>query len=448
MTDTSLLHAIDFGTSNSAIVICRPDGRLTPIADPASTAGSRSIRTSVCVLRNGKVEVGQAAENAKNLRPSAYRSEFKRDFGNPTPTTTEGRPMTADEMTVEVLRFLREQAQNVVPGDPDRVLITIPVSWEAGKKKLMRSVARLAGYTGAEIELIPEPVAATAYAFGAPYAPADQLTALVYDLGGGTFDCAVAHGAEGWYEVIGDPGGLEDVGGAAFDRSLLGLVGEHFGESAAAFFAGPTRDIDILRGRLNLKDQCEKLKWQLSVTDRAEEMLTALTPSRFFGLARTDFEALIRPLLAETVSECDRLLDRLDMGWADVDRVVLAGGSSRIPLVQEMLAGHCRRTVLRVRQPDMAVVLGAALIGRNELLAGPLRSLIVNGRKKQVRTPDLRFDEIVKLAFENPPAGSYVTYTVTYSRAAADKPSGSLLEGRSVRIQNGMVFNVTATDKS
>ena len=363
MTRTGLLHAIDFGTSNSTIIVGRPDGMLQRVADPASPAESHSIPTSVCVLRNGQIAVGRAAENAKKLRPGAYRSEFKRDFGDPTPTMLAGRPMTADDLTAEVLRFLREQAQRTVPEDPERVVITVPASWEAGNQELMRRAARQAGYGTAAVELKAEPIAALAYAFSEYHDAAQPITVFVYDLGGGTFDCAIARGTSGQYQVLGRPGGLDDVGGTAFDRLLIALIRERFGDAAAALLDGPAHDPETLRRRLSLKDVCETFKCQLSATGYHEDLLTELSPPSFLSLDRTEFEALIRPLLADTISECDRLLAELGLGWPDVHRIVPVGGSSKIPLVGKLLAQHSGRPVLHIDRPDLAIAHGAALIG-------------------------------------------------------------------------------------
>jgi molecular chaperone DnaK (HSP70) len=445
MTDKGLLHAIDFGTSNSSIIVSQPDGVMTSIPDPAVMAASQSIRTAVCVLRGGMIAVGQAAENAKGQRPAAYRSEFKRDFGDPTPTKLADRGMSPDDMAVEVLNFLREQAQKTIPGDPEQVVITVPASWEAGNLELMRSVARRAGYGNARIELLAEPIAALAYAFGERPESAEHLTTLVYDLGGGTFDCAVARGTADGYEVLGEPGGLDDVGGAAFDRLILGLIRDSAGEANQDVFSGPTDDPRILARRLTLKDTCEEIKWKLSASEHYDDLLLELPTPVPFSLERAGFEALIRPLLAETISECDRLLDKLGLKWTDVQRVVPVGGSSRIPLVGEMLADRCQRPVLSVSNPDIAIVYGAALAGRRDLAP---RDIFVNGRAKSVHLRELTFGEVVRLAFATPPAGSNMVITVTYDRAAGPKPSGSLVEGKKIKVRDGTIFNVTATDKS
>ncbi|NUR31441.1 MAG: Hsp70 family protein [Catenulispora sp.] len=450
MTDTGLLHSIDFGTTTSAIIVTEPDGTRTEIADPAAPFGPPSIRTAICVQRYGTLLVGAAAERSKMRFPGAYRAEFKPDFGDPTPTMLGGTAMTADDMAVHVLRFLREQAQAVVPGAPERVVVTIPVSWEAGRRALMRSVAGRAGYGDAVVELVPEPLAAMAYAFDQGGAPAERITTLVYDLGGGTFDCAVARGVGGWYEVLGEPGGLDDLGGGTLDRLLLGRL---LADAAAAGAVGPPPAAaddgeDAIRRRLTLQETCEHIKCVLSDQESCHSVLTEFTPLREVSVTRPEFEDLIRHLLDETVGECGRLLARLGLAWDDVDRVVPVGGSSRIPLVQNLLARAGRATVLRIVDPELAVVRGAALLGRAALLDTAPRRVFVNGRAKVVNTSEIGFEELVKLAFEHPPAGAYVTFTVTYSRAAGERPQGSLTEGSHVRIQDGTIFNVTATDKS
>lgn len=449
MTTGGLLHTIDFGTSNSAILVTAPDGTQTEIHDPASPLGHPSLRTSICVRPNGKVEVGGAAENIKMSFPGAFRTEFKLDFGDPTPTPLGKVAMTADEMAVHVLRFLRKQAQQAVPGDPERVVVTVPVLWEARRRDLMRDVVARAGYAGAVVELIHEPVAAMAYAFREGPAPAERITTLVYDLGGGTFDCAVARGDGGWYEVLGEPGGIPDVGGGAFDRLLLvKILADPAVGGAWLTQAGlPDEEAAILK-RLALLDACERIKRWLSDRDEYADLLTDLSPPLPVEVTRAEFEALIRPLLDETVRECGLLLTRLGLTWAKVDRVVPVGGSSRIPLVGTLLAQAGRATVLKIDDPELAVLRGGAILGRAALLGAAPRRIFVNGRPKVVDNAEVEFEKLVKLAFEHPPTGANVIFTVTFSRAPGARPQGSLIDGQSVAIQDGTIFNVTATDKS
>ncbi len=446
MTSTGFLHAIDLGTSTSAIVVGRPDGTVRQVYDPLR-ADSASIPTSVCVLPNGEIAVGTKAENAKHAYPAAYRREFKQSFGDDTLSRPGGRPLTAADMTTEVIRFLRGQALAAAPGAPDRVVVTIPASWQAGNRQRMRDVVRRAGYGEAEIDLVPEPVAAVVHAFGQQPLLSDPLTVLVFDLGGGTFDCAVARGTAGWFEVLGTPDGVDGIGGAAFDRKLLGLVRARYGTALPPALDGRTDDPETLRRWVTLMDTCEQIKIQLSDEDPVRRRLLQLTPPQDFVVTRAQFATEIRPLVAEALSVCDRLLSKPDLSWADIDRVVPVGGGSHVSLVKEMLSER-GRPVLEVDSPDLAVVLGAAMIGQTRHGGAGPRRLFVNGDQKVVDRPVLGFDEILALAFTEPPVGPFITVTVTFARGPRHRPVGSLLGGESVPVVEDMVFNVTITDRS
>jgi molecular chaperone DnaK (HSP70) len=229
---------------------------------------------------------------------------------------------------------------------------------------------------------------------------------------------------------------------------LLALVRERFPDETAALADVRADETDALRRSLILKDTCETIKWWLSATGRAEVFLSELQPPREFVLERAEFEELIRPLLAETIGECERLLERLDLDWPGVDRIAPVGGSSKIPLVGEMLAAKCGRPVLAVDRPDTAVAYGAALFGRGLQRDQDPRSVVVNGRRTVFRKRHLTYDDVIGEAPGQAPAGSGVTVTVTYQRSGGDRAAGSLVPGGVVEIQDGTIFNVTTTDKS
>jgi actin-like ATPase involved in cell morphogenesis/GTPase Era involved in 16S rRNA processing len=355
---SDVAYGIDFGTSASAVVVARADGTITHISDPASRLGSLSIPSSVCTW-GGQLVVGTKAEHAKAALPKQFRSGFKRDFGSTTPTPLNGDELLPDELTSILLGFLREQAAAQVPGPVHRVVITVPAAWQAGKRGLMIKAAERAGFDPETVELIDEPVAALEYAFGAR-GGSDPRTVLVYDLGGGTFDCAVAVGTEDGYRVIGSPSGLDDVGGVAFDWELMRLIRARCGSGAQALLDGPPADDDVLRKRLSLGDRCEEIKWQLSADESVNVLLSEILPPVMFEVSRADLEEAIRPMLARTLVTCERMLDAAGLSWDRIDQIVPVGGSSRIPLVGRMLAEQTGRTVLRVKDPELAIVRGAA----------------------------------------------------------------------------------------
>lgn len=359
---TALCYGIDFGTSTSSLMVARPDGTTVAVRDPGSPARSASVPTSVCVLSGGRLVVGRAAENAKRLRPAAYRAEFKRDFGDPDPVRMDTLSLRPDELTTEVLRFLRELAADQAPGEAGHVVITVPAAWEAGRRDLMRTAAVRAGFDSSAIELVAEPVAALASAAGGAAG-----TTFLYDLGGGTFDCAVAMGDEASHEVLGAPGGLADLGGTEFDRILLRMLRERAGPAVAALLGGPAGDADVIRRRLSLKESCEGFKCQLSVAESHEDLFTELAPPVRFELTRADFERELRQPLMETLAECDRVLRDNGLSWRKIDRIVAVGGGSRMPIVTKLLAEHSGRPLVRVDEPELAICRGAAALALRRL---------------------------------------------------------------------------------
>ncbi|WP_431726912.1 Hsp70 family protein [Verrucosispora sp. TAA-831] len=359
---TGLVYGVDVGMSTSTLVIGRPGKEPVLARDPAVRAGVPTVPSTVCLLPDGTLAVGGAAENAGRLRPQHYRSRFKRDFADPIPLALgEDRELTAHELTAEVLRFLREQAVETVAGAPERVVVTVPASWEEHNRQLMRAATGLAGFDPATVRLEPDAVAATAYAFADTTLPA-QVTALVYDLGGGTFDCAVAQtGPDGAFEVLGRPGGIPDLGGTDFDRLLLAHLRQRFPDRIAHLFADTT-DLDLLPRRLALRDTCEQIKIRLSAVTAHPAYLTELDPPTTVTLTRDELDELVRPALLETIAECERLLDDLGLRWSDIDRIIPVGGPSRMPSVGRTLSGHTGRPVLRTAEPELAVAYGAALL--------------------------------------------------------------------------------------
>lgn len=368
---SGLVYGIDFGTSTSAIMVGDLDGSVRTVPDPAAPL-SVTMPTSVCLNRSGVPVVGAEAERIKLRNPGYYRHEFKRDFGDDEPIVLGTVEYLPHQLAALVLGFLRDQASKHVPGEPDKVVIGVPASWELGNRELMLEAARLAGFDLTRTSLVAEPAAAAAHVFTA-YPPLGPRTLFMYDLGGGTFDCCVARDAPGGLEVVGPPGGIRDVGGAAFDRLILGRVRTEFPAESATVLDPADRDPAILRRRLELNDACEQLKIRLSDVPVSDEMLSMLGAAALFELTREEFEELIRPVLDETLRESDRLLAGLGLDWADIDTVVPIGGSTRIPGVGRLLYEHTRQRILRVDDPETAVVRGAVEMARAAGRAAPPR---------------------------------------------------------------------------
>lgn len=355
------VYGIDFGTWTSALVILRRGHPPLPVRDPVSPYGATSVRSAVCLLPDGSTVVGQAALNSRLRRPERFRAEFKREFGEAFPHQLGERRFTTVQLTTEVLGFLVEQAGAAVNAAPSRVVITVPATWEGNRRELMLAAAEAAGLPPEVVEVRTEPVAATVYALHDHGMDRDR-TVLVYDLGGGTFDVAVAQGSTEGFAVLGSPGGLADAGGIAIDRAVLALVQERCPEAVAELrqAAAGSDDPAVLRRAILLAEACTTFKHQLSVSSQHSDLLTMLDPPVEVTLTQADLKAAIRPMLSDTVEECERVLRTHGLEWGDLDLIVPVGGSSRLPMVGDLLAERSGQPVLTVSEPELAVATGAA----------------------------------------------------------------------------------------
>ncbi|WP_326647680.1 Hsp70 family protein [Streptomyces sp. NBC_01750] len=365
-----VVYGIDFGTWTSALVILRQGHPPMPVRDPVSPHGATSVRSAVCLLPDGSMVVGQAAQNSRLQRPERFRAEFKREFGEPFPHQLGERRFSTEELTAKVLGFLVEQSRRAVSSAPDRVVITVPATWERARRELMAGAAEAAGIRPETVEIHTEPVAAAVYALHDHGMDRDR-TVLVYDLGGGTFDLAIARGTRDGFTVLGSPGGLSDVGGLAIDQAVLALIRDRCPGALDSLLSGgaDADDARALRRRTQLAEACTTFKQQLSVSSEHSDMLTMLDPPVEVTLTRADLREAIRPMLSDTVTECERVLRAHGLDWGDLDLIVPVGGSSRLPMVGEMLTDRSGLPVLDVSEPELAVATGAAWLAQGAVPA-------------------------------------------------------------------------------
>lgn len=358
MTDqavTPVVHGIDFGTSTSMIMVGRPGVPALLIHDPTAAHGEAGFPTSVCARRDGSLAVGYEAERIKRIRIQDYRTGFKLEVGQPVSYRLGTTDYSPDGLMAEVIRFLRERALAEVPAEPDIVLVTVPVAWEAWNQDLTVRACVSAGYDPARVRLETEPVAALA-----GLGPVPGRT-VIYDLGGGTFDCVVALDAGGGPRIFGDPGGLPQIGGRAFDDRIVRHVRDTFTQ-AAKIFASDASDTELLRRRIQLREKCVRAKIELSFIASTEDMLSELDPPEMLELDRGALSGLIDDLVEQTVDECERMLHSLDLSWPDVDQCVLIGGSSRVPLVGQRMRDRSSCPIRKLEEPELAVVQGATAL--------------------------------------------------------------------------------------
>lgn len=360
---------IDFGTCYSSAAVMQ-NGRLEMVKE--TTGHGFSYPSSVYLTKTGEIVVGQAAENQRRMDPSCYQREFKRELGNPNPYILGNRQVLPEDLVQVVLQKLKDEAEKLAGEPLHKVVVTVPATYQAHKRDLMRKAAEASGFS--QIELLEEPVAAAIYYYksalgGQPLHREETL--LVYDLGGGTFDAALLQQQQGGgYQFLGSPVGDAQCGGIDFDKKIYAHLQEHC--AALKELLNPQRrDIEALRARLMVGDFCRTFKHQLSEVEEFED-----TPpgslSESYQLTRNEFNALIQEKIESTIQKCLQLLAGAEIAPSQIDRILLVGGSCRIPYIREVLEQKLKSAVVRVDDPELAVCRGAALYGSQ--LEKPLTS--------------------------------------------------------------------------
>jgi len=344
---------IDLGTTFSAAAISR-DGRAEIV-----TLGSRmaAIPSIVYLGQDGRVIVGEAALRRAVVEPSRVAREFKRRIGDAVPIMVGGAPYSADALTARLLSAIYEEVTRREGGHPDHVTVTHPANWGPFKTELLRQAIRLAEIDQyAPTSLLPEPEAAAIFYAATERLPSGRVVA-VYDLGGGTFDAAVLRKTDHGFEFLGPPEGIERLGGIDFDAAVLhyvataldGLLGRLDPSAPAVTSAG----IQLSRDSTDAKE---------ALSTDTEVTIPVALPGRHteIRLTRSEFEAMVRPSLLSSVEALERGLRAADVAPADLVAVLLVGGSSRIPLVSQVVGERLGVTVAVDAHPKHSVALGAA----------------------------------------------------------------------------------------
>ena len=351
---------IDLGTSYSAAAVGHDDGRVEIFQLGQRAAAIPSL---VVVRADGEVLVGEAAERRALTEPARTAREFKRRLGDPVPLIIGGTPYGPEALLAILLRSIVGQVTEQLGSAPAHIVITHPASYGPYKLDLLRQAARAADL-GA-VSLLSEPVAAAVH-----YASLEQVpkgtTIAVYDFGGGTFDATMLDKIEDGFEVTGTPEGLERLGGVDFDEAIFRHV---VGAVGAPLAALDPDDAAVQAGFARLREECRRAKEALSADSDATIPVAMPGIQTEVRITRAEFEAMIEPRIAETVAAVDRAARSADIRMVELDRILLVGGTSRIPRIAEKVRAVTGRPVAVDVHPKHGVALGAARIGQGELRA-------------------------------------------------------------------------------
>jgi actin-like ATPase involved in cell morphogenesis len=343
---------VDLGTTYTAAAVWR-DGHveITGLGNRAPTI------PSVVLLRDdGSMLVGEAAERRAVVEPHRVAREFKRRIGDPTPIVIGGTPYSADALTAKVLRWVVDKVTETEGGAPTGVAITYPANWGDYKTDLLRQAITLADLD--RVATVTEPEAAAIH-----YASQERVeqgsVIAVYDLGGGTFDAAVLRKTATGWDILGEPQGVERLGGVDFDEAVF--------QHVVATLDGAIESLDpddptALGAVARLRFECVDAKEALS-TD-TEVTIPVLLPNvqTEVRLTRSELEQMVRPALVGSLTAFSRALRSAGVEVTDVGSVLLVGGSSRMPLVAQLVASELGRPVAVDTHPKYSVALGAAVL--------------------------------------------------------------------------------------
>ena len=320
----SKIIGIDLGTTNSCVSVLE-GGEPKIIPNPE---GNRTS-PSVIAFKNGERQVGEVAKRQAITNPNTIMS-IKRHMGTDFKEEIEGKEYTPQELSAIILQYLKSYAEDYLGEKVDKAVITVPAYFNDAERQATRDAGIIAGL---EVErIINEPTAA-ALAYGLDKTDEEQ-TVLVYDLGGGTFDVSILELGDGVFDVL-STAGDNRLGGDDFDQVVIEYLVDEFRKE---------NGIDLSKDKMalqRLKDAAEKAKKDLSGVTSTQISLPFITAGEAgplhleISLTRAKFDALTASLVERTMGPTRQAIKDSGVSASDIDQVILVGGSTRIPAVQE-----------------------------------------------------------------------------------------------------------------
>ncbi|MBM7701467.1 molecular chaperone DnaK [Metabacillus iocasae] len=406
----SKIIGIDLGTTNSCVAVLE-GGEPKVIPNPE---GNRTT-PSVVAFKNGERQVGEVAKRQAITNPNTIIS-IKRHMGTDYKVEVEGKEYTPQEMSAIILQNLKASAEAYLGEEVTKAVITVPAYFNDAERQATKDAGRIAGL---EVErIINEPTAA-ALAYGLDKTDEDQ-TILVYDLGGGTFDVSILELGDGVFEVRATAGDNR-LGGDDFDQVIIDyLVAEFKKENG----------IDLSKDKMalqRLKDAAEKAKKDLSGVTSTQISLPFITAGEAgplhleVTLSRAKFEELSATLVERTMAPVRQALKDAGMSASELDKVILVGGSTRIPAVQEAIKKETNKEPHKGVNPDEVVALGAAIQGG--VLTGDVKDVVlldVTPLSLGIETMGGVFTKLIERNTTIPTSKSQVFSTAADSQTAVD----------------------------
>lgn len=361
----SKIIGIDLGTTNSCVSVLE-GGEPHVIVNPE---GARTT-PSVVLIKNGEETVGEVAKRGAISNPNNTIYSIKRKMGTKEKTEVDGKSYTPEEISAKILMKLKSDAEAYLGEKVTKAVITVPAYFNDAQRQATKNAGKIAGL---EVErIINEPTAA-ALAYGIDKQDKTQ-TILVYDLGGGTFDVSILELGDGVFEVK-STSGNNNLGGDDFDDAIMNFLVDTFKKD---------NGIDLSKDKMamqRLKDAAEKAKKDLSGMTSAHISLPFISQGNDgplhleLDLTRAKFEDLCHDLFESTREPVRKALKDAKLDAKDIDQVVLVGGSTRIPYIQDLVKNELGKEPNKSVNPDEVVAMGAAIQGG--VLTGEVDDLVL-----------------------------------------------------------------------
>ncbi|MDO3393716.1 molecular chaperone DnaK [Ligilactobacillus sp. 110_WCHN] len=361
----SKIIGIDLGTTNSAVAVL--EGKEAKII--TNPEGNRTT-PSVVSFKDGETQVGEVAKRQAITNPNTI-SSIKRHMGEEGyKVTVDGKDYTPQEISAMILQYIKDYAESYLGEKVTQAVITVPAYFNDAQRQATKDAGKIAGL---KVERIVNEPTAAALAYGLDKTDKDEKI-LVYDLGGGTFDVSILELGDGVFQVLSTNGDTH-LGGDDFDNAIMNWLIENFKKD---------NGIDLSQDKMamqRLKDAAEKAKKDLSGVTSAQISLPFIAAGESgplhleTTLTRAKFNELTHDLVEKTRIPVQNALKDAGLTNADIDEVILVGGSTRIPAVKELVKNETGHTPNESVNPDEAVALGAAIQGG--VITGDVKDVVL-----------------------------------------------------------------------
>ena len=356
---------IDLGTTNSCVAVIE-GGEPVVIAN---AEGSRTTPSVVAFAKNGERLVGQVAKRQAVSNPDNTIASIKREMGSSYKVKVNGKEYTPQEISAMILTKLKKDAEAYLGETVTQAVITVPAYFTDAQRQATKDAGKIAGLDVKRI--INEPTAA-ALSYGVD--KENDQKVMVYDLGGGTFDVSIIEMGDGVQEVLATAGN-NHLGGDDFDQKIIDWLVQSFKNDNGIDLSGDKTAMQ------RLKDEAEKAKIELSGITSAEINIPFITadatgPKHLdYTLTRAKFNELTADLVEKTMGPVRQALSDSGLAIGEIDKVLMVGGSSRIPAVQEAVKSLIGKEPFKGINPDECVAIGAAI--QAGVLAGDVQGLLL-----------------------------------------------------------------------